>query len=233
MQQPLRLNPGKNRQGRNQRGARPQNNAPANQSPAYPYLPPRPQVKSPPVMPAQPRPMPSYKPLPGAYNQGCLWGLLQGVLSAVLILSSKNQPNFYVTTAMGLLFYLVAGFFTTRKGGSSFRGAWAGFWAGISSTIVFWGVLVIGLLIDVARRVQIDANAARLSQQPFNLSTELSRDFQLVTSNLGLHSSTQSGNSAIVTYLVVGLLSAMALGWVGGILGSMRFRARMRRKGYI
>ena len=230
MQQPIYLTPGKDRQGRKQRRSRPQNNMPANQAPAYPMMPQRPQVKSPP--PAQPMPIPNYKPLPGAYNQGCLWGLLSGALSAALILTSKNQPNFYVTTAMGLLFYLVAGFFTTRKGGSSFRGAWAGFWAGISSTIIFWVVLVVGLLVQVARLVQNDTNAARLNRQPFNINTELSRDFQLVTSNLGLHSSTQSGNSAIITYLAAGLLCAMALGWVGGMLGSMRFRARMRRKGY-
>lgn len=230
MQQPIYLTPGKDRQGRKQRRSRPQKNAPANQLPVYPMLPSRPQVKSPP--PAQPMPVPNYKPLPGAYNQGCLWGIISGALSAALILTSKNQPNFYLTTAMGLLFYLVAGFFTTRKGGSSFRGAWAGFWAGISSTIIFWVVLVIGLLVQVARLVQNDTNAARLNRQPFNINTELSRDFQLVTSNLGLHSSMQSGNSAIITYLAAGLLCAMALGWVGGMLGSMRFRARMRRKGY-
>src|SRR5579871_2731772 len=168
MQQPIRLTPGKDQQGRKQRRSRPQNNMPANQAPAYPMMPPRPQVKSP--TPAQPMPMPNYKPLPGAYNQGCLWGLLSGALSAALILTSKNQPNFFVTTAMGLLFYLVAGFFTARKGGSSFRGAWAGFWAGISSTIIFWAVLVIGLLVQVARLVQNDTNAARLNRQPFNIN---------------------------------------------------------------
>ncbi len=229
MQPPLRLNPGKHRGGKQHRPS-PQNNWPENQAPAYPVLPQHPQGKS--RAPAQPMPMPTYKPLPGAYSQGCLWGIVQGVLSAALILSSKNQPNFYVTTGMGLLFYLLAGFRTTRKGGSSFRGAWAGFWAGISSTIIFWVVLVVGLLIDVARRVQIDANAARLSQQPFNINTELSRDFQLVTSGLLPQTSSPQGNNGLVTYLVVGLVCAMAFGWLGGILGSLRFRARMRRKGY-
>jgi len=229
MQPPLRLNPGKQRRGKQrQRWPDPQSNWPANQAPAYPILPQRPQGKS--QVPAMP--VPTYKPLPGAYSQGCLWGIVQGVLSAALILSSKNQPNFYVTTGMGLLFYLLAGFRTTRKGGSSLRGAWAGFWAGISSTVVFWIVLAVGLLVQVARLVQNDTNAARLSRQPLNINTELSRDFQLVTQGLISHGSSQQGNNGLVAYLLIGLVCAIAFGLLGGILGSLRFRARMRRKGY-
>jgi serine/threonine protein kinase len=191
---------------------------------AYPYLPPRPQVSSPAPQ------YPTYRPLPGASSQGCLWGLLQGVLSALLLLSLKNPGYFNVAILEGLCFYLVAGYFTTRKGGSSWRGIWAGFWSGIASTIVFWLVLFIGLLVRVVPRLRLDTNAGPGQSPTSNLGPELSAALQQVAPALTSHTSSQQ---SVVTSLLVGLLCAMGIGLLGGYLGTLRFRARMRRKGYV
>jgi serine/threonine protein kinase len=189
-------------------------------SPAYPLLPQQPKVASPaPVMP-------NYKRLPGAYNQGCLWGILQGVLSALLVL--QNSGYFYVAILEGLLFYLIAGYFTAHKGGSSLRGIWAGFWAGIASTIVFWAVLLSGLLVRLvqsARYLGININ------DPQSLRDAYAIELQQAVPALFNHPSGQQGGNALVP-LIVGLLCAMAVGLLGGLLGTARFRARMRKKGY-
>lgn len=189
-------------------------------SPAYPLLPPHPKVTSPtPVLP-------TYKRLPGAYNQGCLWGILQGVLSALLVL--QNSGYFYVAIVEGLLFYLVAGYFTAHKGGNSLRGIWAGFWAGIASTIVFWAILLSGLLVKLvqaARALNINVN------DPQSLRTAYGLELQQAVPALFNHPAGQQGGNTVAP-LIVGLLCAMGVGLLGGLLGTARFRARMRKKGY-
>ena len=59
--------------------------------------------------------------LPLPFQQGCLWGVLQGAISALLLLVFKHDVFFYLGIAEGLLFYLLAGFFTTRYGGAVTR----------------------------------------------------------------------------------------------------------------
>ncbi len=189
-------------------------------SPTYPMQPPSPKVTSPtPVLP-------NYKRLPGAYNQGCLWGILQGVLSALLVL--QNSDYFYVAIVEGLLFYLVAGYLTAHKGGSSLRGIWAGFWAGIASTIVFWAVLLSGLLVrlvQAAQTLNININ------DPQSWRTAYGLELQRAVPALFNHPAGQQGGNTLAP-LIVGLLCAMGVGLLGGLLGSARFRARMRKKGY-
>jgi len=197
---------------------------PAN-PPSYPMLPPR---RNAPAQPPAPRTQ-NYKALPGPYNQGCLWGLLQGILATFIVLSMKNQANLYVAIVEGFFFYFLAGVFTTRKGGSSLRGIWAGFWSGIFSTIVFWVALLVGLLIQTVQLVQFDANIAKQQGQPFDLANDIGRAFHQVTSVLANQQNTQQGSGGaggVITFLVAGLIIAMLCGWCGGLLGSMWARRR-------
>src|SRR5579863_1029470 len=195
-------------------------------TPPYPMLPPRPggapQQRAPRIQ--------NYKALPGPYNQGCLWGMVQGICAALIVLNMKNEAYLYVAVVEGFFFYFLAGFLTTRRGGSSLRGMWAGFWSGIFSTIIFWVVLLVGLLIEVARRVQLDANAARQLGQPFDIAAELGRAFRLVAPLLANQQNSQQSGGSLITFLAAGLLVAMTLGLTGGLLGSKR--ARKRNAGY-
>jgi hypothetical protein len=172
------------------------------------------------------------KPLPGAVSQGCLWGLLQGVLSALIVLFLKKEADFYLAIGIGFLFYLLAGFLTTRRGGSAMRGAIAGFWAGITGTIVFWITLLIGAIILVASRINADTLAAR-QQGDIPPPDEVQRAWRAILPIFSPHlvsrpsSSTQS---AIVVFLVAGILLALAFGLLGGLLGRLLYRSRLRRK---
>ncbi len=204
--------------------------APARQSPqpspsAYPVLP------ASPVAVPQPRVTQSYRPLPSPFSQGCLWGLLQGVLAALIVLLLKKEAYFYLAILESFLFYLIAGFFTTRKGGRSSRGAWAGFWSGITGTIVFWVAAAIGFAVLVTQRIAADAAAARRLGRNLN-PNELNHALQVVGSAFPVHPPAQSPGSNVLIFLVGGLLCAIGFGWLGGILGKSRFRAKMQGRGY-
>lgn len=195
--------------------------------PVYPMLPANPQAVPQPRVTAQ-----SLQPLPSSFSQGCLWGLLQGVLSALIVLVLKKETYFYVAIVEGFLFYLFAGFFTTRKGGSSARGALAGFWAGIASTIVFWVVVAVGFVLLVTQRIQADTVAARQNGVFLNMTRELNRALQVVESAFPNHVATQPSGTGLTIFLVSGLLCAIGFGLLGGMLGKSRYRARMQRRGY-
>ena len=191
-------------------------------SPAYPVLPPRPRVMPPPQMPVANRPR--SKPLAGAYNQGCLWGLAQGVCAALLVLSMKNSadPNVLLAVVEGFFFYFLAGLLTTRRGGSSLRGIWAGFWSGIFSTIVFWAAFLVGLVVQM---IQVYKQG-----QTLDVAAYMGFRFQQVVSALANQQNIQQFGSAnvrgVFTYLIAGLVIAMALGLGGGLVGSMWARRR-------
>ena len=189
--------------------------------PLYPILPANPLA----VPQSQGRATQNLQPLPSPFNQGCLWGLLQGVLSALLVLAMKKEVYFYVAIVEGLLFYLVAGFFTTRKGGRPSRGAWAGFWAGIVSTIIFWIVLTVGIVIQLMQRIRIDAVLLRSREA-------LSHALRAVEPAFLNHSPTQAAGTSLTLFLASGLLCAIGCGWLGGILGNSRYRAKIQRKRY-
>jgi len=80
----------------------------------------------------------------------------------------------------GFLFYLLAGFFTVRKGGGTYRGAWAGMWSGISSTIVFWLVFPLILIILLAQRIQLDTAYANKRGIILNFNQEFTHALQTV-----------------------------------------------------
>jgi len=172
----------------------------------------------------------SLQPLPSAFGQGCLWGLIQGILSAVILLILKKDAYFYFATTIGFLFYLFAGYMTTRKGGSFTRGAWAGLWSGITSTVIFWIVLAIGLLILVSQRIQADRLAAQ-EQGAYLGPNELTHAFRVVAPAILLHPATQSsGATLLFYYLIAGATLAILFGLAGGILGKMNHRDSINKQ---
>ena len=197
-------------------------------APPYPVLPPHRNSATPPPAPVANRQ--KYKALPGPYNQGCLWGLVQGMCAALLVLSMKNvaDPNVLVALVEGFFFYFLAGLLTTRKGGSSLRGIWAGFWSGIFSTIVFWVVFVVGLLVQVVQIYRQSATAPYQQGQPSDIAAYVGFRFQQVVNALPNQQNAQQVGSVrnVITYLAVGLVVAMLLGLGGGLLGHTWARRR-------
>src|SRR5260370_29206774 len=63
----------------------------------------------------------------------------------------------------GLCFYLWAGLWGVRRGGEATGGLRTGGWAGIISTVSFWIVLPIGILISIAQAAQNLVSQARSS----------------------------------------------------------------------
>lgn len=167
--------------------------------------------------------------LPASFGQGCLWGLIQGVLAAWLVLAHPTNSGYFVlATLLGLVFYIIAGLLTTRKGGSSLRGAVAGMWAGIDSTIVFWIVLFVGLVWNTFQTLQHIAqqDGRKLSPGAFN------RIWQAGLPAFMQQSSSSGQRSDVLMYALVGLVVAFSLGWVGGMIGRSRYKARIARQQY-
>ena len=193
-------------------------------APSYPVLPPRHRA-TPPLTPQAPAAnRQRYKRPAGAYNQGCLWGLAQGVCAALIVLSMKNSadPNVLLAVVEGFFFYFLAGLLTTRRGGSSLRGIWAGFWSGIFSTLVFWAAFLVGLIVQMIQVYQ--------QGQTLDVAAYMGARFQQVVYALANQQYTQQFGSAgvrgLFTYLIAGLVIAMALGLGGGLVGSIWARRR-------
>jgi serine/threonine protein kinase len=171
------------------------------------------------------------RPLPGSFGQGCLWGMVQGSLAALLVLFLKPVEYFYLAMLMGFVFYVIAGFMTTRRGGPSLRGAWAGFWAGIDSTITFWVVLLIGLVIRFLLLLQKEATLSR--DHGMRVSSGLpAHVWRAVLPDFLLHPSLspQQSSTNLLFLLLGGLLVAFALGWIGGLLGKSRYKTVVASK---
>ncbi len=166
-----------------------------------------------------------HRPLPRPFNQGCLWGMLQGVLSALLLLALKRDTFFYLGIAEGLLFYALAGFFTTRHGGAATRALRTGFWAGIISTIFYWIVLPIGVVVEAAGRVQQIVNNEGLSSgEAFRRAITEAEPHIFLNSSA---SSTDQGWRPILILLAIGLACAMGFAFLGGLIG-LRNEGRRR-----
>jgi serine/threonine protein kinase len=163
------------------------------------------------------------RPLPTVFGQGCLWGLLQGVLAGMLVAFTQDTADFYLAVLMGFCFYVIAGFATTHRGGSSWRGFWAGCWSGFCSTITFWIVFGIGYVIRFTQHLRYDGSFHGPGGRFFD------KAFHGVQTALpSLPSSSPRPNLFLL--LGVGLLLAGLLGWLGGLLGRTWYRARMLRK---
>ncbi|MBE3557668.1 MAG: hypothetical protein IMW89_00370 [Ktedonobacteraceae bacterium] len=168
------------------------------------------------------------KARPSASGQGCLWGLVQGVLSGVLVAFTTHSSYFYLGLLMGFFFYILAGFITTRRGGSFLRGGWAGMWAGIISTISFWLVYGLCYLILLVQAMQ------QISDRGLRIPPDKAVEFAARSIHTALPSVTASGSSSqsLSNFLILvgaGLLLAWFLGVMGGLLGSARFKARLAR----
>jgi serine/threonine protein kinase len=189
----------------------------------YPYLPPSPDVKR----VAKPRPavVPYAKPLPKPSNQGCLWGLLQGVLAAALVLLSRQSSDFYLATFVGFFFYLLAGFFTTRHGGGFFRGSWAGFWAGIYSTLIFWIALGLGLAFEFFSQLQaLGKSSPGLS--PPDMSNQAWQKIAPAWPAIPFFLPQRPEWVNVLALFLLGAVLAWFLGLSGGIIGQIRYAAR-------
>ncbi len=80
-------------------------------------------------------------------------------------------------------------------------------------------------LVQAARALNININ------DPQSLRTAYGLELQQAVPALFNHPSGQQGGNTLAP-LVVSLLCAMGVGLLGGLLGTARFRARMRKKGY-
>ncbi|HEX7735609.1 MAG TPA: protein kinase [Ktedonobacteraceae bacterium] len=157
-------------------------------------------------------------PLPRPFQQGCLWGLLQGIISSALLLLAMNDSVFYWGIAEGLLFYLLAGFFTTRRGGRATRSLRAGFWAGIFSTIFYWLAMLLGLLIKALPLVQRIVNESGATPGEA-LRRAISRVAPPILRANVLNISGQGLRSTLIL-AAIGLACAMVFALLGGLLGS-------------
>ncbi|GER86213.1 hypothetical protein KDW_03750 [Dictyobacter vulcani] len=159
-----------------------------------------------------------YRALPNPSSQGCLWGVIQGILAVVLVLALKEQVDFYLATFIGYFFYVFSGFMTTRRGGSSIRGAWAGYWTGIFGTIIFWVGTFSGLLIAASQRYQtlITYNP---QNDPRDLFPQAWSFVQPHWPALPVLASRQAPFINFLILMLLGLLIAWILGWLGGIWG--------------
>ena len=198
--------------------------------PAYPVVPAPPTAPPGYVMVPQSAVVSSH-PLPTPFGQGCLFGLIQAVLSVALVLLIKKEPSFYLATLMGFLFYMLAGFTTTRRGGSSLRGSWSGLWAGMTSTIMFWIVLFIGLCILLAQRIEIDTTSAQKLgvALPPNELNHAWKAIQPMYPHVSL-SATHASWESLLFLLGGGLLLASTLGWLGGMFGVAQHKKHIAKK---
>lgn len=186
---------------------------------SYPYVPPG----GAPVAPAQPKPgkrgqSVSKRPLVKPADQGCLWGVLQGILAAGLVLFVKEQAVFYLATVLGLLFYALAGYMATHRGGNPMRGGWSGYWTGIFGTITFWVSLLIGLLVSALQRFQLltQANAGSSFPQAW-------QDVQPQWPAIPQIAAAQSPFVNFLLLMLIGLAVAWIVGWLAGLGGSRRY----------
>ena len=127
---------------------------------------------------------------------------------------------------------MLAGFLTTRKGGKTSRGAWAGFWAGIVSTAVFWIVIAVGFAVLVSQNIELQTSRAQQNGFPQDAGIELQNALMAVGAAFPVHPAALQSGTKVAVFLIGGLLCAIGFGLVGGILGKFRFRAKMRKRGY-
>lgn len=188
----------------------------------YPYVPPG-GVSA--AGPAQRKQWTRNRPLPVPSEQGCLWGLLQGMLAAGLIIFLKEQAVFYLATVLGLLFYVLAGFMTTRRGGNSARGGWSGYWTGIWGTIIFWVGLAVGLFVSALQRFQI-LSQYNSHADPRSLFPQAWQAVQPQWPAIPQLVATQSPFVNFLILMLIGLAVAWIAGWIGGLCGRTRYVSR-------
>jgi hypothetical protein len=147
------------------------------------------------------------------FGQGCFFGLIQGLLSALIVIGWPGAIQLAV--GLGFFFYALAGLRTTQRGGGFLRGLWSGFWGGIHSTWIFW-VTFIG--IWVFQFAQSKGNSGEAYATAFE-----DKAWQEITGRIMVWHF-QGSNSPVVNMLLTLLISlavACVCGLVGGILGTI------------
>lgn len=155
-------------------------------------------------------------PLPRAGNQGCLWGLLSGVTAALLIVFLQTQTAFYLALGTLLFCYMLAGYFTTHRGGSALRAIRAGWGAGIVSAVVFWIALPSGVLYLAVHRF----NQLPDDNRP-NVGRLYIRFFDQVMTVFPTLQTPVTVRDALI-YVAVAIGCAIGFALVGGFLGAVR-----------
>lgn len=152
-----------------------------------------------------------------SFGQGCLWGMFQGIVAALLVLLLKEESAFYLGISLGFFVYVMAGFMTTRRGSASWHGAISGYWTGIISTVLFWVALGVGILVLLVQQIQRDTSQAGGSLPP----NEIGHAWQLIRPVLPRVMLIQHAQPWVnlLAFLLVGLFLAISLGWLGGIVG--------------
>jgi serine/threonine protein kinase len=156
------------------------------------------------------------KPLPSATNQGCLWGALGGILTGLLVVFTSQAVNFYVAILLGFGFYLLAGWLTTRRGGSLWRGLRVGFWSGVFSMMVFWATYGVGYVILLSQH---------LRQASAEMPGASSKD--IFNAAIGSIHTALPSSTNVLSLIIGALVFASLFGLVGGFLGSSSFKTRM------
>ncbi len=164
--------------------------------------------------------------LPNPANQGCLWGGLQGILGALVVLS-MGDSGFFLSTLMALFSYTFAGVVTTRRGGGFFRGGRAGYHTCLVGTICFWFSLGVGLVLKLGQELKvISASSYYMNQHPGEAIGVAWQNIQPSWSFLAIMPDQPFLLNAIV-WVVGGILLAWLLGWAGGWLGTISFRSKI------
>jgi len=164
--------------------------------------------------------------LPKPANQGCLWGGLQGILGALVVLS-VGDSGFFLSTLIALFFYTLAGFMTTRRGGGSVRGARAGYHTCLTGTTFFWLSFGLGLLLKLGQELKVvTASSDYMYQHPEEALSVAWQNIQPSWSVLLI----MQDKSLLLNALVWaggGIVLAWMLGWIGGWLGTIRFQSKI------
>lgn len=170
----------------------------------------------------QPNANPVYnRPLPLPSNQGCLWGLMQGLISAALVLFFRQQADFYLSVLIGFFFYGFVGFLVIRRGGGLLRAGWTGYWTGVFGTIIFWLSLGIGLVVVFLQHLnQIRTQFSGLNAQDMNTMAwnAIKPDWPPLPLLLPRQPAFVNG----IVLLILGAVLAWLLGFAGAIIGKMR-----------
>jgi serine/threonine protein kinase len=185
--------------------------------PSYPVLPPR--------GPAAGYGVPSQasrraRPL-NASTHGRLWGTLLGIGAGLIICFLKQEAYFYLAWFTGFVGYLAAGFFATRRGGHFLRGGSAGYWAGVTSLLLFG--ITLGICLPIAFFQQLHRLTTGPEGQAVGLGVLQNAwdAAQPMWPSLTILPD-QSLFINVVAVLGVTLFMAWFLGLVGGVMGTLQ-----------
>jgi len=205
--------------------AQPKQQPPQPYNPTYPILYPGAAVSgyaAPPQAQSMKRPSQPAQSLPDASRQGCLWGMLLGVGATLIIWFLKQEVYVYLALFLGLAGYLATGFFATRRGGSVFRGGRAGYWAGMTSLLLFGVISSIFLLVSFVQKLHLLTTEDDFYSQNVDAAVEKAwNTIQPIWPNITLLPDQSPFLNFVVT-LVAFVIIAGFLGLIGGIIGARK-----------